>query len=534
MGMSRTTACLALGSLTFGGLACSDALAQKTVLAHYLPWYQSKDYSGFWGGHWAGFNGEANPDTLAPDGLPDIWSNYDPLIGLYDSCDPDLLECHLLQMKLAGIDGVCSLWFGTSGEFDFGLIDAANRALFDACQHFGMEFCVMYEDRTIFNLIDGGFINPPNDSNISAQFAADFNWAEDNWFGAAHYTQLQGAPLFMNFGSLTVEQGVASQTAWNAAFATLDGAVSFYPLHSLYTLTPGVSDGGFMWVERSPFDGSPNEATIRQRLTDRYNTYATNQQLLLGSACPGFDDVYPPGQTFPDLPYLNGETLRITLEHALEDGAWPVVQLVTWNDYGEGTMIEPTVQFGYQFLEIVQQTMAERIGPSFTFTPEDLRLPAQLYALRKAGSVDPATLDVISQHLNNGDVNAARNALGAIAGEAITKQPDAMLVEPGGTLSFTAELAGGTSGATFVWEKDGVALVEGGRFSGVNSPNLTVSDSRASDVGSYRLVANISGLQVTSDQVVGGVRPTSDPNDVNGDGVRDIIDLIDLLQEVEG
>ena len=31
-----------------------------------------------------------------------------------------------------------------------------------------------------------------------------------------------------------------------------------------------------------------------------------------------------------------------------------MVQLITWNDYGEGTMIEPTMEFGYTMLEHVQ------------------------------------------------------------------------------------------------------------------------------------------------------------------------------------
>jgi len=54
------------------------------------------------------------PTKTTTKRLADIWSNYHPLIGLYDSTDPDLLECHLLQMKLAGIDGVIPDWYGSA------------------------------------------------------------------------------------------------------------------------------------------------------------------------------------------------------------------------------------------------------------------------------------------------------------------------------------------------------------------------------------------------------------------------------------
>ncbi len=77
------------------------------------------------------------------------------------------------------------------------------------------------------------------------------------------------------------------------------------------------------------------------------------------------------------------------------------IQLVTWNDYGEGTMIEPTHEFGYTFLEIVQQARRKELGQAFTFTADDLRLPARLYALlRKKGTIPAAQLGVISDALD--------------------------------------------------------------------------------------------------------------------------------------
>jgi len=95
------------------------------------------------------------------------------------------------------------------------------------------------------------------------------------------------------------------------------------------------------------------------------------------------------------------------------EGPWPLIQLVTWNDYGEGTMIEPTHEFGYTFLEIIQQARRKELGQAFTFTAEDLRLPSHLYALRKKGSVPAAELDRISQLLNTGACSEARRLLDA-------------------------------------------------------------------------------------------------------------------------
>ena len=76
-------------------------------------------------------------------------------------------------------------------------------------------------------------------------------------------------------------------------------------------------------------------------------------------------------------------------------------------------MIEPTHEFGYTFLEIIQQARRKELGRVFTFTAEDLRLPSRLYALRKKGNVPAAELDRISQLLNKGACSEARTLLDA-------------------------------------------------------------------------------------------------------------------------
>ena len=99
-------------------------------------------------------------------------------------------------------------------------------------------------------------------------------------------------------------------------------------------------------------------------------------------------------------------------------------------------MIEPTHEFGYAFLEILQGarhkgTEADRrAGPGCRcadtsspirvcpriVTADDLRLPARLYALRKsaaAGKPSGQTLDQIARLLADGDCDHARRLLDA-------------------------------------------------------------------------------------------------------------------------
>lgn len=53
------------------------------------------------------------------------------------------------------------------------------------------------------------------------------------------------------------------------------------------------------------------------------------------------------------------------------------LQLITWNDYGEGTMIEPTLDFNFSFLEAIQQYTG------VAYTSAELELIYKWYSLRK-------------------------------------------------------------------------------------------------------------------------------------------------------
>ena len=67
------------------------------VFVHYMPWFQSKDFSGEWGMHWK--MDRCNPNNIGADGKREIASHFYPLAEPYDSSDPVVLDYHALLMK---------------------------------------------------------------------------------------------------------------------------------------------------------------------------------------------------------------------------------------------------------------------------------------------------------------------------------------------------------------------------------------------------------------------------------------------------
>ena len=377
----------------------------KTLLMHYMPWYETPQGRGKWGSHWTGHEKQHDPDQRKENGLPDIWSHYHPLIGLYDSADPDLLECHLLQMKLAGIDGVIVDWYGIMPEADYPQIHEATRAMFAACGKFGMQFAPCFEDRSVDLMLKWKKLT---EEQVPTHLTETFQWMEKEWFSRPQMARRDGKPLVLMFGPIYVQNA----EFWRQALGALKDKPALFGLHHLWR--KAAADGGFTWVHFDAWAGNPESETVKKRLQETYAYPAPDPSQVLPSAIVGFDDVY--AQSHGKVEARDGQTLRESLGVCME-GAWPQIQLVTWNDYGEGTMFEPTHEHGYRSLEIVQEARRKEGGGKFPFVEKDLRLPARLYALRKKPGTDAAALDKISDLLNRGKCGEAKEALDALAPE---------------------------------------------------------------------------------------------------------------------
>lgn len=356
-------------------------------LAHVMPWFQSKPVSGRWGWHWT--MNRFNPERIGPDGRREIASHYYPLTGPYDSGDPDLLEYQTLLMRLSGIDGVLIDWYGMEEYRDYGMIHTASEALFEAVGRAGLGFAVVYEDQTVKHMVD--------DDHLPASRALDYGktvigWLDRNWFGDARYVKMDGRPLLLTFGP----QYFFSSSDWEHLFSGLSADPLFFTLDN--RLSP-VAAGAYPWppMSRSNADGILTQDALNRYLSQFYGM-AETWDFVVAGAFPGFQDIYKEagqGEGYGYLDDRDGETFSSTLQTAV-DHQPDVIQLITWNDYGEGTMIEPTMENGYRDLETVQDRR-KRLDPSFHFGLEDLRLPLRIWTLRKNRPDDASAQSVLNR-----------------------------------------------------------------------------------------------------------------------------------------
>lgn len=372
-----------------------------------MPWYQTPDISGYWGWHWT--MNHYDPATTAANNRRNIASHYYPLTGPYDSMDDDILEYQLLLMKLSGIDGVIVDWYGNDAFNDYGTLNQATGKLFTWCQKTGLLFSLCYEDRTIKIMVENAHI-PKNQAITKAQQA--FQYVQNNWLGDDTYLRINNRPLVLVFGP----EYFSTSSDWDLVFSVLQEAPLFFTLDN--RLSP-VAAGAYPWP---PMWASKN-GILTQTALDNYFTMFYNRaaswDVLVTSAFPGFNDIYKEAGTGSGYGYLDaasGNTFKYTLDTAIQHNP-DVIQLVTWNDYGEGTIIEPTMDFGYQYLEIIQERKKTSIDTTFTGSPDDLKLPLQIFTLRKEHKNNPAVqakLDVISSLLFCAQTDSAATLLNKI------------------------------------------------------------------------------------------------------------------------
>jgi hypothetical protein len=351
--------------------------ASKPVMVHFMPWFVAKPFSSSWGWHWT--MNYSNPDLFNTNGQREIASWYYPQIGPYDSDDPVALEYQVLLLKLAGVDGVIVDWYGMDNYADYALNNQRTLALFGWIRRAGLKFSLCYEDATILNEINGGYITS-NDAVAHAR--QTMLYAETNFFDDPSFLRLNGRPVLLNFGP----QYFTSSDSWTAIFSAL-AASNNPPAFFTEDNKLAVGDGAFDWP---PMGLSQTNNGILT--TIQLNSYLTQFEqkaaiwsAFISSAFPRFHDIYAQAGVGPSYGYLddnNGLTFQSTLQRAMTNSS-TIVQIVTWNDYGEGTIVEPTVEYVCRDLGMLQNFRRLYLSAGYAGTTNDFSTALRLYNARR-------------------------------------------------------------------------------------------------------------------------------------------------------
>jgi hypothetical protein len=240
----------------------------------------------------------------------------------YSSNNPTQVANQLNDMISRGIQGVIIDWYGP-GSYEDGVTKLVMAA---AEQHPGFTFAIM---------VDQGAIEWDSCGGCTPQQAliAQLQYIEQTYFASPAYMTVDGAPMVTNFGVATTYN-----IDWNAVSAALSTKPDFFFMDD-EGYTTSMSGGSYSWVKPTTNDYGVSY------LTNFYQTgMSFPQEETVGASYKGFNDTLASwsedrimGQQCGGT-WLNTFSLINSLYNSGKQ--LPALQLVTWNDYEEGTEIE--------------------------------------------------------------------------------------------------------------------------------------------------------------------------------------------------
>lgn len=391
---------------------------QKMVFAHYLPWY---DATGSYAGSWTrrGWCYEGDCADLNNVG----YSNM-PRIGEYSLADADVIDYHILTAFMAGIDGFIINLDPSIVYHKTISTDVLDRLVALQANHAELA------DFKIIISYDSSSADPTTITN-------DFTDLYNDFYQNSTYESLMFRDEITNNQVLITwsETDVASyystvNTIWgdNEVTMMVRNAVNFDD-----------SDGNFGWIA---IDNSADAATYwgesyfndfewriaRQSsfgLTDPFDA----NQVMMGMAYPGFDDANVPTYWASGVHRLinrtvtAGETMALTWDRQINyspnttvglnevENAW--MQLITWNDWPEGTSIEPATDATYGFTPLLtSKAKTDTWKGNNGYGNECIEVPYLIYEATKAGFTTEA--NNARTMMMNGQCSAATMSLNAV------------------------------------------------------------------------------------------------------------------------
>jgi len=249
----------------------------------------------------------------------------------YSSHDPEIIRTQIRKAKEMGISGFVVDWYGDREPF----IDATYALVQNVAAKNKFKVAMMYDEGD-------------QEDGATDQVIADLTMFHDTYLlanapGYQAYLTYQGRPVIFVFPH-------GGRTDWAQVRRVIDkwSPAPFLVQENLPGPHPDAFDGFYPWISPGPQGWASDGSNWGDRyLADFYQTMATKHtdKIIVGGAWPGFNDSKAAwslnrhistrcGQTFSD-------TVNFWRKYFPADQIIPFVLIETWNDYEEGSEVEP-------------------------------------------------------------------------------------------------------------------------------------------------------------------------------------------------
>lgn len=299
----------------------------RLVLAFYYPWYGTPDGpTGFWR-HWD--EGGHNPNVVV-DGKRDIGAAHYPINGPYDSKDKRVISWHFKLAEEHGVDGFIVSWWGFK-TFEDETFDIMLKVAEEA--NASVKLTIYYE------IVHGGREKAIEDIE---RILKDYGSREA-------FLKVQGYPVIFIYSRALRQLGYEN---WEYIVKKIrhDGFEALLVADSFDEQAAEIFDGIHIY---NPVTKLCRGENLRDVYINARRIASKHGVIFSATTLPGYDDTFirRPGLAYPR---ESGNTYKRTWEAVHESNAdWALI--CSWNEWHEGSEIEPSLEFGDLYLKITAE-----------------------------------------------------------------------------------------------------------------------------------------------------------------------------------
>ena len=341
------------------------------VFAFYYPWYGGLRGPTGYIRHW----GEGYAHT--------------PALGLYDSMDEKVIEAHIQMAKAAGIDGFIVSWWGVDTSEDL----AFSRIL-KVAERLNFPITIYYESYRGSSPTEYLSVNKVVDelSTVVREYSTSTAFMKAN-----------GAPVIFIYA---VGASDRSPSFWTTVRSSLEAragpvylvgdlldskyAEAFDGCHTYAALSPTqasdaykiLSDQMRLGLYGVDFNQAVRLIQLGEHLTLR-------ERFLAYTVHPGFDHTKIGGTLY--LSREDGQTYYEYWRGALScepDG----ILITSWNEWHEGSEIEPSVEYGFKYVNMTRSFVSDYDGYSPVIDSTNLKMSSTINDVLRLGSRNASIL----------------------------------------------------------------------------------------------------------------------------------------------
>jgi len=257
-----------------------------------------------------------------PSSFSNPGTKYHPAAGQYDSNDPNTVKNQILQMRYAGMQAGIFSWWGAASTpglpYGYQQVDRAFGVALQAAHGTPFTWGIYFESGS-----------PAFGDRSVGALRNYMTYVRDHYANDPNYLHMAGRPVIFVWPNA----GDGCNMVQNWA----DANIGFYIVQKRFTGFQSCAGLADSWHEYSP------------------NVYSSVLNPYSYSVSPGFNR-YDSGGPF--LARDPGQFDRAVAAMAAANVQWKLV--TTFNEWGEGTAVEPAAEWGNTYLDILHNHLGSR------------------------------------------------------------------------------------------------------------------------------------------------------------------------------